>query len=243
MRRSFILIAVWSVLLGAWTLANPPAGTVGTTKGVLSADGTNNIGIATSTPMSDLDVNGTTTIRKSLDMTNNRILNVATPTSSLDAANKAYVDAQAANVSSSSARLWGQGRKNTAVINTAGECTRTVSGRTVKVSRSTRPVVWDNAQAACPVGWWVCSAAERGTGASACGSGNRTYLECNQRQNPTPTYLDDIATWATTSGQPWAWVANAGATTNWAFGGFVTTAGALSETYSCDMLPVWCCSY
>ena len=156
MRQLFILIIVWSALLGAWAFANPPEGTVGVTHGILSSDGMNNIGIATSTPMSDLDINGTTTIRKSLDMANNRIMNVATPTVTLDAANKAYVDAQIAEMTSSTTRIWSQGRPGTAVINVAGECTRTVSGKTVKVSRSTRPVTWDNAQAACPTGWWVC---------------------------------------------------------------------------------------
>jgi hypothetical protein len=228
-------------MLAAWTLASPPSGTPGATNGGLFGDSAGNIGIKTSTPATTLDVNGTTTIRKSLDMTSNRIINVATPTSSLDAVNKAYVDTQIASVSSSTMKVWGQGRTGTAIINDAGECTRLISGKTVKISRSTRPTTWDNAAAACPAGWWVCSASDRGT--AACGSGNRTYVECNQRQNPTPTYLDDIATWATTSGMPWGWVSNAGATTNTAFGGMVTTAGVLQETYICDMMPVWCCSH
>ena len=101
-KKAFILVGISSLCLAAWTLANPPAGTPGVSKGAIAADSAGNIGIGTVAPATLLDVNGTTTIRKTLDMTGNRIWNVATPTSSTDAANKAYVDLQIANISSSS---------------------------------------------------------------------------------------------------------------------------------------------
>ncbi len=233
-KKGLILIGTWSVIFGVAVMANPP-------NAIISTDSSNNIGIATTTPATALDVNGTTTIRKSLDIANNNILNVATPTSSADAANKAYVDNSVANISSTTAKLWSQGRVNTAVINTAGECTRVISGKTVKISRSTRPITWDKAPAACPAGWWVCSSADRGT--AACGSGNRTYVECNLRSYPTPTYADDLATYAGTSGFDWAWVSDAGTTTDQPYGGFINTAGLLQENAICSGMPAWCCSY
>src|SRR3989344_7514450 len=117
--KVFILILAWSGLLAAWTLASPPSGTPGATSGALFSSSSGNIGIKTSVPETTLDVNGTTTIRKSLDMANNRIMNVATPTATLDAANKAYVDAQIAGMTSSTTKIWSQGRPGTAVINAA----------------------------------------------------------------------------------------------------------------------------
>lgn len=233
MKQEIILILLWSSLLAVGVFASPPTG-------IIAVDSNNNIGVATNTPATAIDINGTTTIRKSLDMTNNFIINIATPTSSLDAANKAYVDTQIANISSTTVKIWGEGRTSIAVINTAGECTRVISGKTVKISRSTRPATWDRAQAACPAGWWVCSAADRGT--VTCGSGKRTYVECNQRQNPTPTYLDDLTAWLTTNGSTWGWVSNTGTTADGPWGGFVDTAGVLSQNYSCNIMPVWCCS-
>ncbi len=231
--KVFILILAWSGILAAWTFASPPSGTPGITLGGLFSDSAMNIGIKTSAPATALDVNGTTTIRKSLDMTNNRILNVATPTSSLDAANKAYVDAQIAAMTSSTTRIWSQGRPGTAVINTAGECTRTVSGRTVKVSRSTRPASWAGSAAACPVGWWVCSAAERGAG--VCGSGNRNGVRCDVAN----TRNDDLFAMANT----WGWLADTGSVTNQDYGRIQLTDGTLADDYACTLAPVWCCSY
>lgn len=230
--KVFILILFWSGLLAAWTFASPPSGTPGNTFGALFSDSAGNIGIKTSIPTTALDVNGTTTIRKSLDMTNNRIINVATPTSSLDAANKAYVDAQIAGVTSSTTKIWGQGRPGTAVINTAGECTRVISGKTVKISRSTRPASWDGAGAACPAGWWVCSAADRG--AATCGSGNRAGVRCDIPNSSN----DELFTLSNT----WGWVSDAGSVTNREFGRLVLTAGTTTDDYSCTLIPVWCCS-
>ena len=231
--KVFILILAWSGLLAAWTLASPPSGTPGATSGALFSSSSGNIGIKTSVPETTLDVNGTTTIRKSLDMANNRIMNVATPTVTLDAANKAYVDALSTSVSSSTARLWGQGRTNTAVINAAGECTRTVSGKTVKVSRSTRPASWAGSAAACPVGWWVCSGTERGTG--TCGSGNRSGVRCDVAN----AFNDEMFAMSNT----WAWLADTGSVTNQDYGRIQLTSGTLADDYACTLAPVWCCSY
>ena len=68
--------------------------------------------------------------------------------------------------------LWGQGRPGIVVKNTSGECTV----GDFKISRSIPSVEWEGAAASCPKGWWVCTAAERGT--ATCGTGTYTVNGC-----------------------------------------------------------------
>lgn len=233
--KLFILVLVWSALFAAWTFASPPSGTPGGAFSGLYDDGAGNIGIKTNTPATLLDINGTTTIRGSLDMINNRIQNVAAPIAGLDAVNKAYVDSLVGSMSTTM-KLWGEGRPNANVINTAGEC---VNGA-IKVSRSTRLATWDGAQAACPANWWVCSAAERGTLVCPPPSGtNKNIVYCNVTASSIGDSVEDFV--LTTS--DWGWVSNT-ATTTLYFGKIARgiKGGAKSDQYTCNLLPVWCCS-
>ena len=240
--KVLILILMWSGILVAWTLASPPSGTPGATPAALFSDSAGNIGIKTTTPATLLDVNGTTTIRSSLDMTNNRIINVASPITDLDAVNKAYVDAQ---ISSTTVKLWGQGRPNTSVVTVAGvcggtsECYKDVDAGgscntgDIKIARSVRTATWDGAQAVCPANWWVCSAANRGT--AACGSGNKNIIFCD-----VTTGTNDLSP----NTADWGWIADTGTSATLERGMISRViAGAANEQNACHLLPVWCCTY
>ncbi len=238
---SSILIA--TTLFSVWTLANPPSGAPGTTSGAISA--TSSAGIWSVT------INGTTTIQKILDMTNNRIINVALPLLNADAVNKAYIDSQIANISSSTTRIWGEGRPGTALVagtacsNTA-ECYRDMNSSgscnagDIKIARSSRPASWDGSSAACPSNWWICTASERDiNGATVdygiCGSGSRNSAVCDI---PASTNNEIFA--ATTNQ---SWVADTATTNNREFGRTVQVNGTALENYICSLLPVWCCAY
>lgn len=232
-RHTLILILVWSTLLVAWTFANPPNGTVGTTRGAIYGDSAGNIGIKTSTPATPLDVNGVMTIRKSLTVMNNRIINLLAGATSTDAVNKAYADAQTANMTSSTIKLWGAGRPGTAVITTAGECVTTVSETQVKVSRSNNTATWDGARAACPANWWVCSALERGS--QTCGTTAKSIIVCDPV--PVNEELFEI-------NDNWGWISDTATADDRKAKAARTVSGANTvEQYACSRAPVWCCSY
>lgn len=236
--KVFILILVGSALFAAWTFASPPSGTPGGTFSGLFGDSAGNVGIKTATPATLLDVNGTTTIRNSLDMANNQITNVALPLTGLDAVNKSYVDTLIANASTTM-KLWGEGRPGAGVANNAGECTNTVNGVTIKVSRSARLATGDGAQAVCPANWWVCSKAERGTNACP-GNTTKNIVYCDVIGAVTGTENDDL--WLTAAN--WGWVSDIGTATTLLVGKIVqsVSGGASSDQYTCNLLPVWCCS-
>lgn len=235
-----IIIFVWASALAGWTLANPP-----TAK--FFADSVNNIGIATSTPMSDLDVNGTTTIRKSLDMTANKIINVATPVAGTDGVPMSYISLYIGGVSSSTTRLWGEGRPGATVPSPAtGQCTNTVDGRTIKISKSNYSATWDKAAAACPAGWWVCTAAERdlngGAGFGACPASGAVASPpqlCNPAYTGATPFQDIYVPAASTD---IVWVADVGTTAH--IGKAVSAVGgAAADNALCIATRVWCCSY
>lgn len=257
-RNVVIFICAWSALFGAWALANPPSGTIGITTGVISSDGAGNIRIAGGVPVTALDVNGTTTIRKSLDMANNRIINVSAPVAGTDAANKTYMDTLVADISSAMVKIWGQGRPNVSVLTVAGvcgdtsECYKDVNSSgscnagDIKIARSNKITTWDRSPSVCPAGWWVCSAAERdangGTeGYGSCGSATRRIVSCD----PPASNLDQLFVIAAST---WAWVSDpATITTNAYYGRIIPTTGTYTDDATnrdeiCAMMPVWCCA-
>jgi hypothetical protein len=257
-RNVIIFICAWSILFFAWALADPPNGPVGETFGKIAVDTLGNVGIATNTPATLLDINGTTTIRKSLDMTGNRIINVATPTSSMDAVNKAYADTQMAAISSVATMLWGNGRPNVGVLTVLGvcggtsECYKDMDASAscnigdIKIARSDRISTWDRSPAVCPANWRVCSAAERdingtGTGYGSCGSVTRRIITCD----PPATLHDELFVIAASA---WAWVSDpATDIVNSYYGRIIPTTGTYTDDVSnrdeiCAMMPVWCCS-
>lgn len=252
-RQIIILLLVWSTLLVAWTFANPPSGTVGTTTGVISVDGSDNVGIATSTPLSVLDVNGTTTIRGVLDMAGNKIINLATPVSSTDAVPMSYFTTQVGNVSSSTTRLWGEGRPGATVVSTAGQCTNSINGRTVKISKSKYVATWEKASAACPSNWWVCTAAERDiNGATTAGFGKcpasgavMSQLVACQLSNGGDTlkYNNIYVPPIDSTGIPHDLVWVADASVGHIGKAVSATDGIAKDDLMCVIAPVWCCSY
>lgn len=244
-RKVFILILIGSAIFAAWTFASPPSGTPGTTLGALFGNSAGNVGIQTSSPVTALDVNGTTTIRKSLDITNNRIMNVSTPVADTDAANKTYVDTLIGSVSSTTVKIWGQGRPNTDVVTVANvcggtsECYNDMNGSgscnagDMKIARSVRTATWDGAAAVCPAGWWVCPAGDRGT--AACGSGSKNIIFCD-----VTTGTNDLSS----NTADWGWIADTGTSTTLERGMISRViAGAPVEQNTCHIIPVWCCAY
>lgn len=203
------------------------------------------IGIGTTAPVAPIDLQTTGTgagavvIRNGfLNMNNNTIKNLPMPVNADEAVNKAYVDAQSGG--SNPTKIWGQGRPGTAVLNTAGECV----ANSIKISRSTRTAEWGNAAAACPAGWWVCSAVERDINGSAagygvCGTASRNMIACDTDQTRGGiTVIDEFYNDETYR----AWLSNAGSTDNNNFGLLAGTTGDALNEYQCSMMPVWCCA-
>ena len=240
-KQTITFIVVWAGILAGFAFANPPVPK-------LFADSANNIGIATSTPMSDLDINGTTTIRKSLDMTANRIINVASPVAGTDGVPMSYIASYVGGVSSSTTRLWGEGRPGATVMNTAGQCTNTVGGRTIKISKSMFVANWDKSPAACPANWGVCTAAERDingatTGFGACPTSGAT---ASQLVGCDPTYANpahyDNLYVPNISDNDIVWVADVSASPH--IGKAVSSVGGITkDDVTCIATRVWCCSY
>jgi hypothetical protein len=254
-RQITILILVWSTALGVWAFANPPAGTVGTTTGILTVDGSGNVGIATSTPVGALDVNGTTTMRSVLDMTGNKISNLATPVASTDAVPMSYFSTQIGSVSSSTTRLWGKGRPGVTVTSPAtGQCTNSIAGRTIKISRSTYVATWDKSAAACPANWWVCTAAERDINGATAGFGKCPASGATMKQivggqlssGGNPLLYDNIYVPAIPDNVTFetdiVWVSDVAVSQH--VGKAVSaTDGVTKDDLMFITAPVWCCSY
>lgn len=249
-RNITAFVLIWSALFVVWAAANPPNGGAGAGTGKITADGSGNIGIATSTPMALLDVNGTTTIRKSLDMTVNKITNVAMPVAGTDAVPLPYISTQIAATSSSTTRLWGEGRPGSAVGSPgAGQCTHVVNGRTIKISKSSYTATWDKAAAACPANWWVCTASERdyndaGANFGVCPSSGATISQitrCDGSYAGDPTHYDNWYVPPQNAENNIVWVSDVGSTAY--TGSAVSTTGLASNESMCTIAPVWCCSY
>ena len=162
--------------------------------------------------------------------------------------------------------LWGQGRPGTFMKNSAGEC---VKGG-LKISRSIPSVKWEGAAAACPKGWWVCTAAERTT--ESCGSGSLTVNGCfpnytnysgniatpaiylykagaNHVNELTPSYIytfnpdGSLYSGAYSANVIDAWVADAYDDPDKGITGQpVSINGNTKEGAICNVYPVWCCA-
>ena len=163
--------------------------------------------------------------------------------------------------------LWGQGRPGIVVKNTSGECTV----GDLKISRSIPSVRWEGAAASCPKGWWVCTAAERGT--EDCGTDTYTVKGCYSNYTNYGGSISAPAVYFYKSGA--AHLNNLSAGTLWTFGyqtdfrngvwsqGGVINAwvadayeypstgvsgrsvsinGVISEGPICEKYPVWCCA-
>lgn len=168
-----------------------------------------------------------------INVNNNRIVNVGLPTSPTDAATKAYVDQQTSGANST--RLWGEGRPGAGLVNGNGECTRVVSGSSIKISRSSRPITWGSAAAACPKNWWVCDSNDRGINAS-CGNGvGRRALVCGIGSSNFQVNEPVVSNAG--------WVSDIGSTGDYEVGLIIAADGGLGDYRSCSMFPVWCCSY
>ena len=137
--------------------------------------------------------------------------------------------------SSGVSRLWGDGRPSVSVQNGAGECTNIVGGATVKISRSNGYVAWEGAASACPAGWWVCTAAERGT-VTCNTAGTLPYVRCDV--DSADEFSATLEPRLGTAG----WVAN-GFSTGISTGITVGTTGLVNSDRACSLVPVWCCSY
>jgi hypothetical protein len=235
----FSLILSLAIVFFVWAFNNPTAGPPGGS-GAISVDGSGNVGIGTATPTAKLDVNGGVIVRGILDIASNRITNVGAPVVGTDVVNKEYVDSKG-STGGSPARLWGEGRTGLVINNSAGECTRSGAGQfgeNIKVSRGRRSTHWDGSAAGCPAGWWVCTAAERGT--IACGSSSVGFDAENCTLGSSDEYSSE-----TDSNK--AWVADVGASTSYKTGRIVDTAGVVYSTgangaFICSIRPVWCCA-
>ncbi|HCX45452.1 TPA: hypothetical protein DGT35_02530 [Patescibacteria group bacterium] len=163
--------------------------------------------------------------------------------------------------------LWGQGRPGVVVKNTSGECTV----GDLKISRSIPSVRWEGAAASCPKGWWVCTAAERGT--ATCGTDTYTVKGCYSNYTnyggsisaPTVYFYKAGAAHLSelSAGTLWtfgyqtdfrngvwsqggvinAWVADAyDYPSTGVSGKSVSINGVISEGSVCEKYPVWCCA-
>jgi hypothetical protein len=156
-------------------------------------------------------------------------------------------------VNSSTTRVWGRGRPGATVVNAAGQCTTTVNGRTVKISKSSFVANWDKAASACPAGWWVCTAAERDINGTTAGFGScptsgaiqsqlvgcdPTYANAAHYDNLYVPAIPDTVTFQTDI----VWVADTGATAH-VGKAVAASGGAAKDDVMCIAAPVWCCSY
>lgn len=242
---SYVIVTMFVVsaaFVWAWInpTANPPGG-----GGAISVNSSGNVGIGTTAPGAKLEVVGTTKFGGIINVVSNKIINLGNPTAGTDAATKDYVDLKGA-VGGASTRLWGEGRPGAATIGTGAggkECDSSLN-TSIKVSRSERGAHWDSAAGACPVGWWVCTEAERGTNVCDISNTNQmAYLNCN------PDSGNDSNGQMQSGSTRHAWVANVAPALSSKWRGRVVsydwTGGVVvpSNEPLCSVLPVWCCAY
>ncbi len=128
-------------------------------------------------------------------------------------------------------RLWGEGRPGTQRYGTSGVEAGLCSNGSVNFGLSYTTAAWYGAQAACPQGTWVCTAAERGTGS------------CNtSRPDAGDDAINCMGNFVDyTSNQHRGWVADIGGYKNSGYNVYET--GTTNDgLLPCNSLPVWCCS-
>lgn len=132
-------------------------------------------------------------------------------------------------------RLWGQGRPGTERYGKfgveSGLCYNSTNN--VYFGLSKHGVSWDGADAACPVGTWVCTYEERGT------------AECDTTRGVDVTGYSEffcdgigITPGETLGHSGWTATAHLDVMRGYA----VTESGSWSGRPICQVLPVWCCS-
>lgn len=132
--------------------------------------------------------------------------------------------------SSGAPRLWGQGRPNTTRYGIAGQ--GLCHNGSIAYGLSRHSTDWAGAEAACPVGTWVCTLADRGN--NPCDterpdSNGGNPVDCN----------GSIGSW--TGSEQYGWVADADPT--WYYAGKIVYEGGVDTgPLNCKTLPVWCCS-
>jgi len=133
-------------------------------------------------------------------------------------------------------RVWGQGRPGVVRYGTSGTesglCANAAAG--VQFGLSNARVYWEGSAAACPSGTWVCTLAERGTGACDTSRPDTTcdYLDRNGNCGDLPANgaLGHVADNGNVGGTEGRFVYE---------NGIASGPGGLGN-YSA---PVWCCSY
>ena len=139
--------------------------------------------------------------------------------------------------------LWGQGRPNTKVhglsfLDFEIPCT---NGE-IQFVLSARQVDWNGAAAACPAGWWVCTAAERGT--ATC---NTTRVDsvcdwrgCDSGAGSTGAECHDKG-----AAFHIGWLADGDPAGGWEHQAMGWSQSEDEDTpaavLGCSLLPVWCC--
>jgi hypothetical protein len=133
--------------------------------------------------------------------------------------------------SSGNGRLWGQGRPGATRYGTSGVNSGLCTNGSITFGLSYIAVSWEGAAAACPVGTWVCTAAERGSGSCDTARPDSTVDGVNAAG----------ATLNQNANNHIAWVADVGSAT--------TTATAIGEngttydtTFPSNNYAVWCCN-
>jgi hypothetical protein len=130
--------------------------------------------------------------------------------------------------------LAGEGRPGTAVAGTGPrpDVLELCVGPTgISFGMSEQMAPWGETPAVCPAGYWVCSAAERGTAPCAV---HRTDTDCDAR-DCAHGCVDLLAT------NHVAWVADAADTSS---GHYADEMGTDAGTFrSCLLFPAWCCTF
>ena len=135
-------------------------------------------------------------------------------------------------------RVWGEGRPGTTLngIDVAG-FNVACSNEDVSFMLSTLAVEWSDAEAACPAGWWVCTANDRGfnscdTTRQVDTSGACDYLRCDSGALECVDAPENSHR---------GWVASVGWDPRWSMGFVTVETGATTQLENCSRLPVWCC--
>ncbi|MBK9323446.1 MAG: hypothetical protein IPM97_10995 [Bdellovibrionaceae bacterium] len=129
-------------------------------------------------------------------------------------------------------RLWGQGRPGTIRYGTTGIGTGLCTNSGISFGLSSVMVDWSGAQAACPSGTWVCTAAERGSAvcntARPDGTSDSLNTDGSSNNDAANNHL--------------GWVADASSAYPLDSGYVIREQGTAYNWMAQGALAVWCCS-